>query len=201
MVNDQLQLLFVGFRKGDEQARDALFFMLYPILKGFIRKRFSRYIRASSTIQTTLILNDLLMILDKKRDLKIKDLGSITAFATKVLREYFVDYYRKKQAEKRGGGLALLSLDKAEYVTTTNDAEFLVAYDNAIRRLEEKNIKARCIMDLKIIGGFSNLQVAEFLGTTEYVVKREFNFYKLWLSKNLFNHQVTINQSLVDQEL
>lgn len=78
------------------------------------------------------------MILDKKRDLKIKDLGSITAFATKVLREYFVDYYRKKQAEKRGGGQALLSLDKAEYVTTTNDAEFLVAYDNAIRRLEEK---------------------------------------------------------------
>lgn len=56
-------------------------------------------------------------------------------------------------------------------------------------------------MDLKIIGGFSNLQVAEFLGTTEYVVKREFNFYKLWLSKNLFNHHATINQSLVDQEL
>ena len=181
---EKLNGLIRAMHEGDKNAREQFHIYLYPILHNFIQKRVKGRIQ-HETLQTTLILHDLLLMIEKKENLSFKDTGSLYAFTAKLLREYLVDYYRRKNAEKRGGNVEIDYLDDEPISNQNTNADFLVDLNTCLRNLEKESIRARRILDLKVIAGFSNQKIADLMGITVYEVKKEYALACLWLSKRL----------------
>lgn len=104
--------------------------------------------------------------------------------AAKAMRSVLVDHARRKGAEKRGGGMAREPLDDlcAMYEERSVD---LIALDDALEELTEKDEQLGRIVELRFFGGLENAQVAEVLDCSTRTVERGWRTARSWLSSSL----------------
>jgi RNA polymerase sigma factor (TIGR02999 family) len=104
--------------------------------------------------------------------------------AANLMRQILVQHARRHQAAKRGGGQYLLALDDAAGVPTERPVD-LVALDEALSHLAERDARKSRIVELRFFGGLSTEETAEVLGISPRTVKREWRLAKAWLYHEL----------------
>ena len=174
--------LYEAHRRGAPRAREEFLGYLYPLLHSFVANRVGKKL-SGSTLQTTVILHDLLLILDRRENLVIRDMGSVYAFSAKILREYLASYYRRKRALKRGGDQEVPVLDEDELPGEDPGIDFWLDFDQFMRKLELHSPRARAIIDLRVIGGLPRHKIANLLDLSEYEVKKVLLQSRDWLGK------------------
>jgi RNA polymerase sigma factor (TIGR02999 family) len=171
--------LLGDWRGGDERALEKLIPLVQPELRRLAHHYMSREC-AGHTLQTTALLDEAYLLLADPTKPSWQNRTHFFAAAAQLMRRIMVDQARKRNAIKRGGDAAKVTLDEVALMTKTRSEE-LLALDEALERLSAQDPRKSQIVELRYFGGLKVEEVAEFLRLSRRTVEREWNMAKAWL--------------------
>lgn len=163
---------------GDAQALQALFAELYNELKRLARRQLAAV--ANPTINTTGLVHETYLKLIQPQSLRVNDDAHFFAIAARAMRQVLVDHARKRQTEKRGGDVSLLSICEDSGVDSF-DAEQLIQLDLSLQRLQELEPALAALVELRFFAGLSVEQVAQLRGVTARTIVRDWRRARAFL--------------------
>jgi RNA polymerase sigma-70 factor, ECF subfamily len=172
------------WRDGDRQAAERLFPLVYDELRRQARNYLRRE-RENHTLQPTALVHEAyLRLVDQTSPAAVENRLHFFGIAARLMRQILVDHARGRKAEKRGGTAQRLSLEDV-HVLPDQSAADLLDLDEAMKRLEVLDERKCRVVDLRFFGGLKEAEIAEILGVTEKTVRRDWQFAKLWLYREL----------------
>jgi RNA polymerase sigma factor (TIGR02999 family) len=175
-----------GARSGPESS-DAFFAQVYDELRAIAHARM-RGERAGYTLQSTELVHEAYMRLAPRADRPWESRRQFFAAAAQAMRRILIERARAKGRVKRGGDADArpaprISLDIAEVAVLADDRDpqAILALDDAIERLAERDGRAAEVVKLRFYAGLSVEEVAETLDTSTRTILRDWAFARTWL--------------------
>lgn len=167
---------------GDTDAGDELFRVIYNEL----RKMAARHGRGSreATIQPTALVHEAFIALASEGITDWRDRAQFFAFAAVVMRRLLKDYWRRRQARKRGGDQEWVVFDESVHAWMGSGVDF-EALDDALTRLAALDATQARIVEYRFYAGLSVEEAAHCLGISPRTVNREWGMAKVWLADQL----------------
>ncbi len=175
--------LLLSWRQGDAQALDRLIPLVYDELRRVARRHLQREQHGHALQATALVHEVYLRLVDVDR-LTLKNRTHFFAVAAKLMRQILVDYARRQHADKRGGGVTMVSLDGVSPAAQPPSVDVL-ALDQALEALSELDERQAHVVELRYFAGLGINEVAEALGISTATVEREWALAKAWLHRRL----------------
>ena len=100
------------------------------------------------------------------------------------MRQILIERARARDAQKRGGGGAKVTLDEGMMAGAPRPIDFL-ALDDALERLAALDAEQARIVELRFFGGLSVEETAEALGSSPATIKRRWTLARAWLAREL----------------
>ena len=141
--------------------------------------------RIDHTLQPTALVNEAYIRLVGLDQLDWQGRAHFLGMAARSMRRILVDHARKKNAQKRGAGVTLLSLQDFDGRIDWRDDYDLLSLDEALERLGQVSERQARIIDLRFFGGLSIRETADVLGVSPETVKKEARFALAWLRSQL----------------
>lgn len=173
---------------GDPAAPNELFALIYEQLRAIARARMATD-RRDHTLQATALVNEACMRLLRNPNAQWAGRGHFFSAAAQAMRQVLIDHARARNADKRGGGKAALSISSVADLASTSDPAGFLALDDAILRLEKVDALAASVVRLRFYAGLEPAEVAEALGASERTIRREWTFARGWLRDALEREQ------------
>jgi RNA polymerase sigma factor (TIGR02999 family) len=165
-----------------DRSADALVTILYDELHR-LAHHYMRGERAGHTLQTTAVVNEAYLRLVDIDRMRFRDRTHFVAMAATAMRRVLVDHARAHARDKRGGGFAITSLDGT--VAAPEPDVDVLALNEALDRLEERDPQQARIVELRYFGGLTVEEIAAALGVSAGTVKRDWTAAKEWLHAQL----------------
>jgi len=182
-VSQDVTQLLLAWRSGDEAALAQLIPLVYDQLRAAAHRYLKRE-RAGHTLQTTALVNEVYLRLVDAQRVPWQNRAHFFAIAAQLMRQILVEFARRRQKLKRGGGAQAVSLDEALTIAPGRSAE-LIALDDALRALEKLNARQSKIVELRFFGGLTEDETAEALGVAPRTVRNDWSVAKVWLLREL----------------
>ena len=99
------------------------------------------------------------------------------------MRRVLLDHAREVKAAKRGGG-GKIPLEPSLVYLEERPGE-LLAVDEALTRLAERDPRQGRVVELRFFGGCSENEIAKILGVSSRTVKRDWRIARAWLYAEL----------------
>jgi RNA polymerase sigma factor (TIGR02999 family) len=168
---------------GDEAAWNQV----YEIVLGDLRRvagAMLRRERPGHTLQTLDVVHDAFVRLVREETTP-ENRGKFLAIAALAMRRILVDHARRRDAKKRGEGIARVALpEELAQSSDANDLD-LVAVDEALVELERLEPELAALVNLRFFAGLSEADAALALGLSERTVQRRWVEAKNFLSGRL----------------
>ena len=168
---------------GDREAEARLFDRLYDDLHA----RAVRLMRGQAknhSLQATGLVHEAYLRLAARKGVSWADRTHFIAVAARAMRCALVDHARGKARLKRNTGAKQIPLH-ALSIAFEDRAIDLVAVDQAMKRLEERDPRAARIVELRFFGGLTAPEVAELLDVSTRTVERDWEVARAWLRREL----------------
>lgn len=181
--SQQITHLLLAWGQGDQAALETLM----PLVYGELRKVAARHLRGQReghTLQTTALVNEAYLRLIDASQVQWQNRAHFFAVAAHFMRRILVDFARSRNYQKRGGGAQAVELDEAMIVAPERGAD-LLALDEALTRLQALNERQAQVVELRYFGGLSEEESAEALKVSVRTVRRDWNFARVWLHREL----------------
>jgi len=175
--------LLLEWDKGSERALEQLMPLVYSELHR-LAAAYLRRQRREHTLQPTALVNELYIRLAGETHIRWQNRAHFYGMAAAMMREILIDYARRHNAAKRGGGARRLSLSVADRSGRGRDID-LVALDDALSDLARIDPKQGRIVELRFFGGLTIEETAEVLGLSPATVKREWRTARAWLFQEM----------------
>ena len=175
--------LLAKWSSGEKAALDELF----PVIEDELRRLAHRRMRAERpghTLQTSALVNEAYIRIVQQNDVSWQSRAHFFAIAATMMRRILVDYARRKEYAKRGGGAIHVSLTAAD-MTADEPAAEITALNEALTRLEEFDPRQARVVELRFFGGLTIKETAEAMGISVDTVKREWSTAKAWLFREM----------------
>ena len=183
LIPGQITNLLAAWETGDEEARDALFPLVYDQLHSLARRQ---GYRQGETLRPTALVHEVYLRLAEKETITATDRHHFFALAATAMRQITIDLARRRLAAKRGGGAVVVELkDSDTQILAT--PEVMIALNEAIRDLGEIEPRLIKIVELRFFGGLSVEETAEVLGVSTRTVKRDWRKARAFLQASLEN--------------
>jgi RNA polymerase sigma factor (TIGR02999 family) len=173
-----------ALRSGDTAALDEVVRVLYDELRGLARSRL-RAERAEHTLSATALVNEAYMKLAAHDRIGAASRTQFMAVAANTMRRILVDYARTRKRDKRGGGEKPIPLEEVEPFLSEDEADEILALDEAIARLAERNPRAAKVVEQRFYAGLSIEEIAQLLDVTTRTVRRDWVTARAWLRKEV----------------
>ncbi len=183
---------------GDAAALDRLVPLLYGELHALARRQL-RDERTGHTLNPTALVNEAYLKLARQREVRAEDRGQFLAVAATTMRRLLVDYARARKRLKRGGGVPDLALDDVLPFLTEQDADELLALDEALTRLAALDPRASQIVHHRFFGGLSLEETADVLAVSAKTVQRAWSAAQAWLRKEVSPRPLGLMRARWDQ--
>ena len=180
-------LLLARARAGDGAASDSIFAQLYEQLHDLAHAQLAARGRPGATLDTTSLVHEAYLRLARPEALAAEDRAHFFNLAARVMRHIIVDFARRRDAEKRGGGEVPVSLDQAgelAWQETALPAE-LLALDRALSELEHTSFDLARLVELRFFAGLSFAEIGEVCGHNERTAKRDWRKARAFLLAEL----------------
>lgn len=171
-------------RPADRRALDDLFSAAYEELR-----RLASAVRRDdpgATISPTALVNEAWLKLANTP--AVADLSPLhfKRIAARAMRQVLVEAARRRHADKRGGGAAVVTFDDAMSGLTT--ADDVLRLDGALDALAAIAPRQAQMVESRFFGGLDVAETATLLGVSEATVLRDWRAAKAWLAREL-RHQ------------
>ena len=165
-----------------DEPGGKLFALLYDELRKLARNQVRR---SSSPVSTTTLVHESYLRLSESGRLSIEDQRYFLAYASTVMRSIVVDFARENLAQKRGGGVAPVTLN-TDIVNSTvaSDLQVLEIHD-ALDELGALDQRLAKVVEMRYFGGLSDAEIADALQLTTRTVQRDWEKAKLFLGAAL----------------
>ncbi len=183
MSNENLTRLLQASNEGNREALDQLLPIVYDELRRIARHQLSKE-RANHTLQATALVNEAYMKLIGQHSVDWHNRAHFFSIAAETMRRILVNHAVERNAQKRGGGATIVSLEEEIDFIHQRDLDVL-ALDDALRKLEEFDKTQAKIIELKFFGGMTNEEIADVMGVSDSTVKREWRMAKAWLQSRM----------------
>jgi len=183
MPDPNITDLLVAHRRGDDGAFERLVPLVYDDLRRIAHHQLARHKR-DHVLDTTALVHEAYLKLVDQTQVEASDRTHFLAIAARVMRQVIVDYARTVQAAKRGGGQRPVSLDRLQ-VGADGQADFLLAIDEALKKLSEASTRLGRVFECRYFGGLTEQETADVLGVPLRTVQRDWMKSKAWLRREL----------------
>lgn len=178
-------VLLAAWSQGDQSALERLI----PLVDAELRRLASFYLsrqKRGHTLQTTALINETyIRLIGGARDVQWEGRAHFIAIAANLMRQVLVDHYRRwRESKRRGGDFTRVSFDQALGIPAELN-EDLIALDEVLTRLAEKDKRAARIVELRYFAGQSVEETAEIIGVSTDTVARDWKFARSWLLSQL----------------
>ena len=179
----QITQLLVAWREGNNTALDQL----VPLVEAELRQLARRYLRRERpghVLQTTALVNEAFIRLMNWQDITWQNRAHFVAMAARLMRHILVDISRRRAKGRDGREIRIVEIAEAEgtMLERSND---LVAIDDALRALAERDPRKAQIVELRFFGGLNLEEIAEVLGVAPITVSREWAKARAWLHREI----------------
>ncbi len=181
--SDEITRLLLEMRQGNANAADHLIPLVYAQLRRIARS-YLRNEREDHTLQPTALVNDALMRLIGAESLEWKSRAHFFAVSSTVMRRILIDSARAHRTEKRGGDLKQISLDTG-LMYDWRQAESLLILNEALDKLAEFDSCLSKVVEMRFFAGMTEEEIAEVLKTSVRTVKRDWQFARDWLYREM----------------
>jgi RNA polymerase sigma factor (TIGR02999 family) len=178
-----LTRLLQAHADGDRGALDAVLPVVYEELKRIARGRL-RAERPDHTLDTGALVHEAYVKLARLREMQWRNRSHFFAIAARAMRQVLLDHAIARSAQKRGGGVAHVTLGRID-VGAPPRLDELLAFEEALRRLEEMDERQARVVECRCFGGMSIDETAEALGISAATVSRDWSFACAWLAREL----------------
>ncbi len=180
----QVTQLLDASRRGDAQAMDQLFALLYQDLHQLAHSRLKRN-GAVTLLDTTALVHESYLRLFQSGSIEAADKNHFMGYAAQVMRSIVVDFVRRRSAARRGGGAAHVELDEsAMQVTDPREREVLQIHEalEELARIDENLVG---IVEMRYFAGMTESEVAQATGRSVRSVARDWEKARLFLASTL----------------
>ena len=166
----------------DRAALDALFSLAYDEL----RRLASIVSRGDpgATLSPTALVNEAWIKLAESPSFATTSRIHFKRIAARAMRQVLIEAARRRNADKRGGGAAVVTFDDALHDRATG-ADELLALDAALDELTRLHPRQALMVESRFFGGLDVPETAELLQVSEATVLRDWRAAKAWLAHEL----------------
>jgi len=168
----EITILIRAAQRGDRDALDRLFSLLYDDLHRMAHAR----VRAggpNTLLDTTGLVHETYARLADVGELDVVDRQHFFAYVARAMRFVVVDFARRRNAEKRGGGSEHVAIDEnvAEGLADRTD-EILRVHEGieGLRRIDEDLAR---LVEMRYFAGLQVHEIAQALAVSERTVERQ----------------------------
>jgi RNA polymerase sigma factor (TIGR02999 family) len=167
---------------GERAALDALFSLAYDEL----RRLASSVSRddPSVTLSPTALVNEAWLKLAESPSFATTSRVHFKRIAARAMRQVLIEAARRRNADKRGGGAAVVTFDDSLH-TRAADADEILALDAALDALARIHPRQAQMVESRFFGGLDIPETAELLDVSEATVLRDWRAAKAWLAREL----------------
>ncbi|MCW5962037.1 MAG: sigma-70 family RNA polymerase sigma factor [Pyrinomonadaceae bacterium] len=181
--NKSISQSLIDWENGDETELETLLPIFYAELKRMAH-RYLRKLPQGHTFQTTELIHEAYLKLAGGKEPTWQNRAHFFGVAAKVMRQILVDYARARSAEKRGGNAQKVEFEETLVVSKERTEEF-VALDDALNDLAVLDERKSRVVELRYFGGLNIDETAEVLRVSAKTVKRDWQFARNWLLREL----------------
>lgn len=168
---------------GRDTTLDQLVPLIYDELRAMAHRQLARE-HGDRTLHTTALVHEAyLKLVD---DAQVTQLGRAYFFAAsaRAMRQVLVDHARRRDAQKRGAGVRMVTFDDEEAAVDSFAIEVL-DLDRALHGLAELNPRHAQVVECRFFGGLSVEETAVALGVSPRTVKYDWSLARAWLYARL----------------
>jgi len=151
---------------------DEAYAGLYEDLRAMARRKL-RGEREGHTLNTTALVHEAYLRLAELEPAECRNRAQFFALASRAMRGILVDHARRRSAQKRGGGAALVTLHGEIGEGSEERTVDLLALSDALDRLAEHDPRLVRLVEFRFFGGMSMSEIAELLDVSVRTVERD----------------------------
>lgn len=163
----------------------TLFEQLYPELRALAGHQIKGEWRKDHTMQPTDLVNEVFLKLTSKDPASWKSRSEFKCHAARAMRVILCDHARKRNARKRGGGQAKLTLITDLVITPKDNALDPLVLDELLKNLAENDERAAQVVEMRFFGGMTVEEVADVLQVSKRTIENDWTFARTWLYSEL----------------
>ena len=175
--------LLANWGHGDAAALEELTALVYEELHR-LAQHYMRGARPDHTLQATALVNEAYLRLVDQTSPDFQNRSHFFAVSARAMRQILVDHARAYQRQKRGAGARKVDLGETALVSPEGTKE-IVDLNEALQDLEKLDARKAQVVELKFFGGLTYEEIAEALKISVGTVRRDWEFAKAWLHKEL----------------
>jgi RNA polymerase sigma factor (TIGR02999 family) len=189
-VQQTVTRLLHELKAGNRQAFADLLPLVYGELHQIARRHRQNW-DGEETLDTTALVHEAYLRLVDQSAPQWQSHPHFLAVASTAMRQILLDYAKRKHATKRGGGQQHVPLHEIEAALRGSGdlsearSEALLALDDALRRLEQRDRRQSRIVECRFFGGMTIEETAEALGVAPATVTRGWLMARAWLYRDL----------------
>ena len=176
-------LMLQKFAAGDKESLDRLMPLVYAELRRLASSFLSRE-STGHTLQPTALVHEAYARMVGQRQPEFQSRAHFLSIAARVMRQILIDYARRRRADKRGSGMANMSLEEACGAAVERPA-VMIALSDALEELEKKDARKARLVEMRYFGGLTLEESAEVMGITVESVRYELRLAQAWLHRAL----------------
>jgi len=165
---------------GDAASRDQLFAVAYTELRKLAHARLRDGGR-STLLDTTALVHESYLKFVNGGQLRAEDRRAFFAYASSVMRSIIIDTVRERQAQRRGGGAAKLTLSTQLLEAGDGTEAEVLRIHEALDVLAQAEPRLSQVVEMRYFGGYTEPEIAEALELTERTVRRDWDKARLLL--------------------
>jgi RNA polymerase sigma factor (TIGR02999 family) len=179
-TRDELPQLVRRWSGGEAGALDELVALLYEELRQIAHSHLARE-RDGHTLSTTALVHEAYVQLADRTGPEWQGRAPFFALVSRVMRHVLVDYARRRNAVKRGGGELHVALDEHDLAGKDDELVELLAVNEALDRLAAHDDRLARLVECRFFGGMKDAEIAEALGVSERTVWRDWQRARAYL--------------------
>jgi RNA polymerase sigma factor (TIGR02999 family) len=162
----------------------ALFPLLYNELRRLARSRLAAGGR-HTLLDTASLVHEAYLRMQRDGGVALNDREHFLAYAATTMRSVVIDFVRRRNADRRGGGVEHVTLDtRAAEELGASDDEILAVHD-ALETLAKVDPRLVSVVEMRYFAGLSDLEIAAALGLSDRTVRRDWDRARLLLAEML----------------
>lgn len=179
-MNGLTQIIQQHLSSDDPFARRELFAAAYPELRRLARARLHGGGR-DTVLNTTVLVHESFLRFCGAGPLRLEDRKAFFGYASRVMRSVIVDTVRERQAERRGGGQADLTLDTLLQDSLPAGETEILKINDALLALEQVEPRLARVVEMRYFGGYTDAEIAEALDLNRRTISRDWEKARLLL--------------------